>query len=279
MTQPPNVNADFLDQIQRPDEALELARIALLVAAECDTNVDVDDELSRIRGWGDELARRIEPDWNNLQKLARLRSFLFEELGFRGDRQDYFSPSNSLLHEVVQRRRGIPLTLGILMLELGWRVGMPLEGVGFPGHFLVRLTGEQSDLLLDPFSRGMIVREADCQRMLRDTTKGRVSYEPGMIASVRRRDMLLRLLNNLKNAYIRQGEDALALGVVEHLLVLTPGDLDEVRDRGLLLFRLQRYGQALECLGTYLDGRPAAPDRDVIEKHRAALRQLIASLN
>jgi regulator of sirC expression with transglutaminase-like and TPR domain len=279
MNRPPHINADFIDLIQRPDEALELARVALLVAAGCDANVDVDDELSRIRGWGDELARRIEPEWNNLQKLARLRAFLFEELGFRGDRQDYFSPSNSLLHEVVQRRRGIPLTLAILMLELGWRVGMPLEGVGFPGHFLVRLAGEQDDLLLDPFSRGMVVREEDCHRMLRDTTKGRVRYEPGMIASVRRRDVLVRLLNNLKNAYVRQGEDALALGVVDHLLVLSPGDVEETRDRGLLLFRLHQYGRALECLTTYLDGAGGAMDREVIEKHCAALRQLIASLN
>ena len=110
MNEPPDLNADFIDLIQRPDDALELARAALLVAAECDANVDVDDELSRIREWGDELASRIDPQWNNLQRLARLRSFLFEELGFRGDRTDYFSPSNSLLHEVVQRRRGVPLT-------------------------------------------------------------------------------------------------------------------------------------------------------------------------
>ena len=279
MNEPPDLNADFIDLIQRPDDALELARAALLVAAECDANVDVDDELSRIREWGDELASRIDPQWNNLQRLARLRAFLFEELGFRGDRTDYFSPSNSLLHEVVQRRRGVPLTLGILMLELGWRVGMPLEGVGFPGHFLVRLTGEPGDVLLDPFSRGMVVREEDCLRMLRDTTQGRVRYEPGMLASVRRRDMLLRLLNNLKNAYIRRGDDALALGVVHHLLALSPKDSEEIRDRGLLLFRLHRYGPALECLVAYLDAAPAAQDHQTIEKHCGALRQLIASLN
>jgi len=274
-----HVHADFIDLIHRPDERLELARAALLVAAECDTNVDIDDELARIRSWGDELASRIDPEWNNLQRLARLRAFLFEELGFRGDRMDYFSPSNSLLHEVVQRRRGIPLTLGILMLELGWRVGMPLEGVGFPGHFLVRLSGEPTDLLLDPYSRGMIVRREDCERMLAETTKGRMHYDETMIASVRRRDMLLRLLNNLKNAYIRRGDDTLALGVVDHLLVLTPGDAQETRDRGLLLFRLQRYVQALQYLTRYLELAPEASDHETITKHCAALRQLAASLN
>src|SRR5438067_1517404 len=130
-------------------------RAALLVAAESDPNLDVDGELHRIDTWAAELRARLEPGWNNLQKLARLRSFVFEELGFRGDHRDYYSPSNSLLHEVLQRRRGIPLTLGIVMLELGWRIGIPFEGVGFPGHFLVRLTGEERDLLLDPFRRGM----------------------------------------------------------------------------------------------------------------------------
>lgn len=279
MTEPQGPRAEFIEIVRQPDDALELARAALIIAAESDTNLDVDGELMQIRQWGDELNRRIEPGWNNLQKLARLRAFVFEDLGFRGDRLDYFSPSNSLLHEVMQRRRGIPLTLGILMLELGWRVGMPLEGVGFPGHFLVRLTGEPGDVLLDPFARGMMVREEDCRHMLLETTGGRMDFDPEMIASVRKRDMILRLLNNLKNAYVRRGDDALALGVVDRLLILSPDNPDEIRDRGLLLFRLHRYAHALQCLTTYVEARPDAPDRETIDKHCGALRQLMASMN
>ncbi len=279
MTDPDEPSGDFADLVQRPDESLELARAALVVAARCDPNVDVDGELVKLDQWAAELSRRIDPEWNNLQRLARLRAFLFEELGFRGDRTDYFSPSNSLLHEVFDRRLGLPLTLGIIMLELGWRVGMPLEGVGFPGHFLVRLAGEPRDLLLDPFSRGMVVREEDCRRMLQETSGGRVSYEPDMIASVDKRTMLLRLLNNLKTAYLRCEEHERALAVVDQLLILTPGDPTETRDRGLILFRMQRYARALECLTEYLDTSPAAADRETVEKHCAALRHLIASLN
>ena len=151
MDHPERIRADFERLVKRPEPALDLARAALLVAAESDPNVDVDGRLHTLDSWAAELRSRLEPDWNNLQKLARLRRFLFEELGFRGDRMDYYSPSNSLLHEVLRRRLGIPLTLGIIMLELGWRIGIPFEGVGFPGHFLVRLTGEERDLLLDPF--------------------------------------------------------------------------------------------------------------------------------
>src|SRR5204863_6158391 len=220
--------ADFVQMVQRPEPAFELARTALLVAAESDPQIDVDGQLNILDEWARQLKSRLEPDWNNLQKLARLRAFVFEELGFRGDRMDYYSPSNSLLHEVLRRRLGIPLTLGIVMLELGWRIGIPFEGVGFPGHFLVRLTGEERDLLLDPFRRGMSVNEEDCKRMLQEATGGKLEFEPDLLVSVGKRAMLMRLLTNLKGAYLRAGKDEQALAAVDRLLVLDPEDVDEV---------------------------------------------------
>jgi regulator of sirC expression with transglutaminase-like and TPR domain len=273
------VREDFIQMVRRPEPAFELARAALLVAAESDPDLDVDGELARLDRWAGELGARFEPDWNNLQKLARLRAYVFEELGFRGDREDYYSPRNSLLHEVITRRRGIPLTLAIVMLELGWRLGIPFEGVGFPGHFLVRLTGEPGDLLLDPYSRGMSVHEEDCRRMLLESTGGRLEYDPGLLVSVGKRQMIVRLLNNLKSAYLRAGDDRLALAAVDRLLLIHPADTDEIRDRGLLLFRLHEYGKALDCLQDYLRAAPEAADRESIEQHVVTLRQLLASLN
>ena len=279
MLGPDQIRANFIQMLQRPEPAIDLARTALLIAAESDPDVDVEGELGVLEGWAQELGRRIDPSWNNLQKLARLRAFVFEELGFRGDRQDYFSPSNSLLHQVLKRRLGIPLTLGIVMLELGWRIGIPFEGVGFPGHFLVRLAGEPRDLLLDPYRRGMSVHEEDCRKMLLDTTGGKMAFNDRLIASVGKRQMIARLLNNLKGAYLRAGQDALALAAVDRLLVLDPQDTDEMRDRGLLLYRLNQWAKALDCLHAYLEASPSAPDRPAIERHVAALRQLLASLN
>lgn len=273
------IRDDFVQMVQRPEPAIELARTALLVAAESDPNVDVDGELRTLESWADELKSRLDPDWNNLQKLARLRSFLFDDLGFRGDRTDYFSPSNSLLHEVLKRRLGIPLTLSIVFMELGWRVGIPFEGVGFPGHFLVRLAGEPRDLLLDPFRRGMSVHEEDCRKMLLDTTGGKLTFDNGLLASVGKREMIIRLLNNLKGAYLRAGQDALALAAVDRLLVLDPADADEIRDRGLLLYRLREYGKALDALHHYLEAAPQASDRATIEKHVDSLREILSSMN
>jgi len=279
MLEPDDIRADFAQMVQRPESAIELARAALLVAAESDPHVDLDGDLHTLDEWAAELGARLEPGWNNLQKLARLRAFVFEELGFRGDRLDYYSPRNSLLHEVLRRRRGIPLTLAIVMMELGWRVGIPFEGVAFPGHFLVRLAGEPKDLLLDPYRRGMSVHEEDCRRMLRDTTGGKLEFDPAQLVSVGKREMILRLLHNLKGAYLRSGEDHQALAAVERLLVVDPGDPDEIRDRGLLLFRLRRYGPALDSLSDYLEASPQAADRESVEGHMRALRQILSDLN
>jgi regulator of sirC expression with transglutaminase-like and TPR domain len=279
MMGPTEYRADFVRMVQRPEPAIDLARTALLVAGESDPNVDVDGALATLESWAATLKSRLDPSWNNLQKLARLRAFMFEELHFRGARDDYFSPSNSLLHEVLKRRLGIPLTLAIVMMEVGWRVGIPFEGVGFPGHFLVRLAGEPSDLLLDPYRRGMSVHEEDCKKILLDATGGKLEFNRDLLASVGKREMILRLLNNLKGAYLRAGEDELALAAVDRLLVLMPNDPEETRDRGLLLFRLQQFGKALDCLNNYLDAVQVSADRAQIEQHVAALRQVLASMN
>ncbi len=143
----------------------------------------------------------------------------------------------------------------------------------------MRLTGEPRDLLLDPYQHAMSVHEEDCRLMLRATTGDRVSFDANLTASVGKRDMIARLLHNLKGAYLRAGEDSLALAAVERLLLLRPDDPDETRDRGLLLFRLKQYARAIESLTAYLAAVPAATDRETVEAHLAALRDLLASLN
>jgi len=279
MSVPEKIRDDFVQAVTGPEPALDLARAALLVAAEADPRLDVDRQLHTLESWAAELRARLDPGWNNLQKLARLRNFVFEDLGFRGDSKDYFSPSNSLLHEVMERRLGVPLTLSIIFMELGWRVGIPFEGVGFPGHFLVRLTGEPRDLVLDPFNHARTMQEDDCRRLLDEVTGGRLPFDGRLLASVTKRDIITRLLLNLKGAYLRANQDEGALAAVERLLLIHPDDMDEVRDRGLLLYRMERFGAALDALNVYLAARPHAPDREAIGQHAVALRQVVASLN
>jgi len=276
MSDPAHIRQRFMEMIERPEDEIDLARSALLVAAENDPSLDVDAEMARLDAWADELGRRLEPDWNNLQRLARLRTFMYEDLGFKGDVRGYYSPANSLLHSVMERRLGIPLTLSIVFMEIGWRLGIPFEGVGFPGHFLVRLTGEPGDLLLDPYDHGVSVHEEDCRRMIQLTTGGTVPYDPSMIRSLGKRDMIARLLFNLKVACLKAEDDAGALSAVERLLLLHPDDPPELRDRGLLLYRMDRYREARESLRAYLAARPRALDREVVDRHLAALGLILA---
>jgi regulator of sirC expression with transglutaminase-like and TPR domain len=277
MPDPALIRRHFRDMLQRPDAQIDLARAALLVAAESDPTLDVDAEMARLEQWARELGRRIDPSWNNLQRLARLRTFMYEDLGFKGDVRGYYSPANSLLHSVMSRRLGIPLTLSIVFMEIGWRIGVPFEGVGFPGHFLVRLTGEPGDLLLDPYDHGASVHEEDCRRMIELTTGGTVPYDPSMIRSLGKRDMIARLLFNLKVSCLKANDDPGALSAVERLLLLHPDDPPELRDRGLLLYRMDRYREARASLLAYLRARPDALDREVIERHLSALEMMLAN--
>jgi regulator of sirC expression with transglutaminase-like and TPR domain len=263
--------------IRRPEAEIDLARSALLVAAENDPGLDVEAELARLDAWAGELGRRLDPSWNNLQRLARLRTFMYEDLGFKGDVRGYYSPANSLLHSVMSRRLGIPLTLSIVFMEIGWRLGIPFEGVGFPGHFLVRLAGEPGDLLLDPYDHGVSVHEEDCRRMIEMTTGGTVPFDPSMIRSLGKKDMIARLLFNLKVACLKAGDDKGALSAVERLLLLHPNEPPELRDLGLLLYRTDRYRDARQALRAYLVARPQALDREVIERHLAALDMILAA--
>ncbi len=279
MQHPDPIREDFIRSVRRPEPAMDLARTALIVAAESDPSVDVDGVIHTLDSWAEELKRRLDPDWNNLQKLARLRSFVFEELGFKGERRDYYNPSNSLLHEVVRNRRGVPLTLSIVFMEIGWRLGIPFEGVGFPGHFMVRLTGEPGDLILDPFEHGCSIHEEDCRRILQEVTGGALEFHEDLLASVTKRDMIRRLLHNLKGAYLRAGDDERALAAVERLLLIAPRDAGELRDAGLLLLRLGRYGRALDRLEGYLATNPAPTDSDSVREHVAELRRRLAEMN
>ena len=277
MHDPEVIRAEFAELVNRPDERIELARAALLVAAENDPLLDVEEHMATLDAWAEALGDGLAADANGLQRLARLRTFMFEELGFRGDVHDYYSPANSMLNAVMSRRVGIPLTLGILFMELGWRIGMKFEGVGFPGHFLVRLAGESADLLLDPFDLGSSVHEDDCRRMIATSSQGALQFEPGMVRSVTRRDMVARLLLNLKVACLRDADPQGALGAIDKLLLMFPDSAPELRDRGLLLYQLDRYRPSLEALREYLRVRPDAMDRDMVEKHIATLQLMLSA--
>lgn len=250
-----------------------MARAALLVAQEEYPQIPVELYLARLDQMAEEVKDRLSDETAPMVVLDELTEMLFRRRHFRGNREAYYDPRNSFLNDVLDRGVGIPLTLGMVLLEVGWRLNLPLEGVNFPSHFLVRYRGDALNLLLDPFDAGKVRFEDQAQELLDQVYGGMVKVQDSFLRTATRRDMLVRLLANLKSVYVNVGDNARALAVVERLLVLQPTSRGDLRARGLLLARLGRKAEAAEQLQAYLDLAPGAGDaeriRSLVEDLRA----------
>lgn len=254
----------FEEEAQRPEVDLDLARASLLVAKEQYAQLPVERYLTRLDQLAEEVKDRLDEETAPLLVLQELLRSLFVRHGFKGNREAYYDPRNSFLNDVLDRRLGIPLSLGIVLLEVGWRLGLPLEGVDFPHHFLVRFRGESEDFLIDAFDEGRIRYENEAQELLDRVYGGMVRLREDFLRPATKRDMLVRLLRNLKSVYLNVRDDRLALAAVERLLLLRPDLAGENRVGGLLAARLGRSAEALEYLHAYLEANPHARDVDRI---------------
>ncbi len=271
---------EFLQLLTRPEAEIDLALGALLIAKEEYPDIDTGLYLARL----DALAARAHgaverAGGNPFAVIDALNVFLFEEQGFRGNMENYFDPRNSYLNEVLDRRRGIPITLSLVYLEVGRRLGLSLEGVGFPGHFLVRHTGNDREILIDPFHEGEILVPDDCRRRLEEVVGRSIPLEPRFLEGVGTRQILIRMLNNLKRIHIEREDDERALSVIDRLLVLDPEDPENLRDRGTAHLRLSHFGSASQDLEAYLRLAPEARDTPSVLAQLKALRRLTAMLN
>lgn len=251
---------------------MELARAALLVAKEEYPQLSVDLYLARLDQIAEEVKDRLSNETAPLLILDELIQTLYVRRKFSGNRDAYYDPRNSFLNDVLDRGVGIPLTLGIVLLETGWRLGLPLEGVNFPGHFLVRFAGDEVRLLIDPFDQGKIRFEDEAQQLLDQGYGGMVTMRDQFLRVATKRDMLIRLLTNLKGIYVKIGDDPRALAVVERLLMITPTAPLQSRSRGILLARLGRHEEAADQLEAYLRVSPSAEDKQNVEEMVEDLR-------
>jgi regulator of sirC expression with transglutaminase-like and TPR domain len=243
---------------------VDLARAALLVAKEEYAQLPVDLYLARLDQMAEEVRDRLADETAPLVVLGELTDMLYGRRKFQGNRRAYYDPRNSFLNDVLDRGLGIPLTLGMVMLEVGWRLGLPLEGVNFPSHFLVRFRGDTLELLLDPFNEGRVRFQDQAQELLDQVYGGMVRVQDSFVRPSSRRDMLTRLLTNLKGIYVNVGDHARCLSAVERILLIHPTSRGENRARGMLLARLGRQDEAVEQLEAYLDLAPEASDADRI---------------
>jgi len=275
----------FAELLGREDARIDLARACLMIAQDAYPQLDVERYLGEIERMALRLRGHLPQDESPEERVIALNQFLFEDLGYWGNTEDYYDPRNSYLNDVIERKTGIPLTLSILYLEVGRRIGLPLQGVSFPGHFLVRLRLRSGMLVLDPFSGGAPQSESDLrQRLQRVIPEGvadnvRVAELPldQFLEPAGTRQILARMLRNLKGIYREQPERMLE--VLNRMLLVSPDAHAELRDRGIVYQRLECYRAALKDLSEYAEREPDAPDQDEVRVRLMELSALCARLN
>jgi len=250
--------ARFARLVAHPEPDIDLALAALVIAGHGRPAPDEGAVLDHLDGLADRVRLRLDAGDPTDRAIDRLHDVLYREVGYRGPTAaEYADPANSLLDVVVSRRIGLPISLAILELETAWRLGLPLVGIGLPGHFVV---GGPDGLLADPVAAGRRLTPDDCQALIRRAIGDGVLFHAGMLRPAGRREILTRVLRNLRAARLGRRDWPAALDAIDLLLVLEPTDPEHGRDRGLLLGRMGRYGEAVRALSRYLDERPDAHD-------------------
>ncbi len=281
MSDPPPPRKALTALLALPDDAIDLAQAALLIAREEYPDLEVGPYLARLDQMAEAVRARLRGGEGFTSLIAHLNRLLFDELGFRGNLEEYYDPRNSFLNDVLDRRVGIPISLSTVYLEVAKRIGCPLAGVAFPGHFLVRYMGRdtETEVLIDPFNRGAILTEVECRRRIEEMYQGQVTFRPEFLKRARTKEILERMLDNLKTIYQSQRDYHRALKVQQLLLCIHPEGAREIRDRGLIQYRLALLAQAAEDLQTYVRVAPDAPDAAEIRERLKELQRLAPRMN
>jgi regulator of sirC expression with transglutaminase-like and TPR domain len=262
------------------DESVDILRAALTLSRIHEPALDMERYVHRV----DELAARVavkidDPD-DPVQIIAAMNDVLFREEMFRGNTVDYYSPRNSFLHDVLDRRLGIPITLALVYMEVARRVGFQLFGVGMPGHFLLKhYDVDGHSILIDAFERGSIVTEDDCRQKLDSIYSGQVALQPEFLLPVTRRQMLTRILNNLRSIYLSQRDFRRAVQVVDLILVIYPRSPEDMKQRAVLRYNLNDFRGALSDFEEYVKMSPDASDAEEIKQTALSLRRSMAMMN
>ena len=270
--------AEFAAEIRRPEPEIDLSRAALLIARAEYPDLDLRRYLLQLQELADGASSE---EWagSPLKRLHRLRRFLFEEQRFRGNDAEYYDPQNSFLNDVLDRRLGIPITLSLVFMEVGRRLALPVEGIGLPGHFIVGFEAGEERILLDPFNGGAILTPEGCQAVVSRVIGRPVTLEPGHFLPVTKRQLLSRMLTNLKAAYFKREDWEKALRILDRLLVLDPDAPGEERDRGLVFAKLGKFRAAIALWERYLRREPEGPDAQSVRENLRQVRHALAALN
>ncbi len=261
----------FASCVELPDPQIDLCEAALWVAAEEYPALDVSAYLAQLDGLAQSVKVRLSPASSTADRVAALNRVLFDEQGFKGNREDYYDPRNSYLNEVFDRRTGIPITLCLVYIGVAQRLGLEAAGVNFPGHFLTRVEAPET-LIVDPFI-GAVLGASECQRRLEAASGLAQVLRPAIhLKAARPREILVRLLSNLKQVFLAKPDLARAVACIDRILIVMPGAHSELRDRGLVFEQLGYFAAAASDLERFLEVAPHDHSASAIAQRLAAVR-------
>ena len=260
-----DIRDQFVGVTKLPDDEIDLARVALLVAATQYPQLDIERELDALDALAAAVSDGLGEERDPLYTVNTLSIYLFDKLSFRGNREDYYDPRNSYLNEVLTRRLGIPITLSLVYVEVGMRLNMPLSGVGLPGHFVVR-HADVDDLYVDPFHGGILLSEQECVERVRQVTRVDIPWDSRHLDPISKREFIARIIRNLKNSFLRLQDYTRALTMIDLLLELLPHATLERRDRGVVHYHLDNYEEAQDDLRGYLESASQSPDAEAVQR-------------
>lgn len=247
------------------EKPFDLVEAALLLGCLEGVEVQVAPYREMLRQMASEARSRVGD--GGIEAVKALNRYLFEELGFRGNEEDYYDPKNSFLGSVLDRKVGLPITLSLVYVEVAQRAGLPVKGVGFPGHFILRFEDENGPIFLDPFHGGQVLEEEDLRAMLEEMGGTPVSLDPSLLQPASNREIFTRMLYNLKGVYLTAEDFDRLLQVLDILLLMNPRSPLDLRDRGLVHYELGHFRPAQDDLRAYLELDPTAGDAEVIRAH------------
>jgi regulator of sirC expression with transglutaminase-like and TPR domain len=270
---------ELLDLLARRDETVSLDVAALQLATVEHPNLDAAAYVGLLDSHAAELGDRVDEDAGGEEFVALLNQYLVEELGFRGNEDDYYNPDNSCLNMVLTERVGIPITLSVLYMEIGRRLGRPIYGIGLPGHFLVQYDDGEFSAFIDPFNQGRLLFDQECLELARQVTGYDISGDTTVLEPVSRRHILIRMINNLRAVYFKQQNPAKSSAVLDLLIAAEPTASDAYKHRGICRAQMELFKGARADFETYLRLEPQASDREEVEAQIEKMKRWLAKLH
>jgi len=273
---------DYFSALVQDDDIIPLFEAATAIAHDVEPELDLTSVQLELDTLVVRLKQRLPADASHLQKLRMLNHYFYNELGFSGNVNDYYSPDNSYLHRVMHSRRGIPISLAVLYMEIAQQIDLQVQGISFPGHFLMKLNIPAGQVVLDPFNGTSLSREELEERVqpyiLQQDFPDDFQLNAYLSAATAR-DILVRMLRNLKALFMQKENWQRLLQVQERLVILLPHDITEKRDRGLAFAHLECPQAALQDIEAYIEQRPYAMDTAALRARLPDLREASGRLN